>query len=66
MFLWCVRDIGILMTRVSAVGTRMRDLHYKETILIGRNPDLRAAQSKELSGGKVEASLKSWYIQWLR
>lgn len=54
------------MTRVSAVGTRMRDLYYKETIPIGRDPDLRAAQSKELPGGEVEASLKSWDIQWLR
>ena len=66
MFLQCVRDIGILMTKVSAVGTRMRDLYYKETIPIGKDPDLRAALSKELPDEKVEASMKSRDIQFLR
>lgn len=59
MFLWCVGDNGILMTKVSAVGSRVRDLYEEETIPIGRDPDLRAAQRKELPGGKVEVSLKS-------
>lgn len=54
------------MTKVSAVGSRMRDLYEEETILIGRDLDLRAAQSKELPGGKIEASPKSRDIQWLR
>lgn len=47
------------MTKVSVVGSRMRDLYEEETIPIGRDPDLRAAQRKELPGGKVEVSLKS-------
>lgn len=54
------------MTKVSAVGSRMRDLYKEETIPIERDPDLRAAQSKELPGGKVEVPLKSRDIQWLR